>query len=560
MQRFIANLFEPKTNGPETAATLAALLGVNVSATTLRNEIEEHPDNHSLLSISDVLRSYGIENLAIKTDAGKLAEIPLPCVTHIRGAKSSFEYFTVVKEITGELVQFFDPEKHKWASISKDDFAGRFSGIVLLAEAGENAGEKDYVKNIKTEKRERLGQYILALCFPVLLFAAAILAFTQVGSGALLPVIFLFFTLAGCGISALLLWYDVDQHNPALQQICTAGKKVNCGAVLQSKAAKIAGISWSAIGFTYFMGILLLMLFVGLVNPVALFALSWLNIVALPYIVFSIYYQWRIAKQWCVLCLGVQAILVLQFASALIGGWHSIMPFSALFTPILILQVLAASAIPFIAGAIALPALQKAKESKQINTKLQKLKHDRQIFEALLPKQKAVTEDPAGLGITLGNPNAAYKLIKVCNPYCGPCAKAHQPMEDLLNTNPNVQVQILFNATNEKWDIRTSPVKHLLAIDEKRDETITKHALDDWYLAEKQDYEQFAAKYPMNGELNLQSAKIEAMKEWCAKQKIEFTPTFFIALAGEENNTDVKYFQLPDMYSVTDLKYFFSVE
>jgi len=35
--------------------------------------------------------------------------------------------------------------------------------------------------------------------------------------------------------------------------------------------------------------------------------------------------------------------------------------------------------------------------------------------------------------------------------------------------------------------------------------------LDDWYLADKKDYETFAGKYPMNGELQTQGNKIEAM-------------------------------------------------
>ncbi|MDB4921457.1 vitamin K epoxide reductase family protein [Mucilaginibacter sp.] len=559
IKRFISNLLEPKTNGPEVAALLATLLRVNVSASTLKKEIEEHPDSPSLLSISDVLNNYGIENLAIKTDVDKLSEIPLPCITQIQATEADFKYFTVVKEITDSHVQFFDSEKRRWASIAKDDFASRFSGIVLLAQAGEKAGEKDYVQKIKAEKRARLGQYILTLCLPVLLCAAGVLAFTQVGNGALLPFLFSVFTLAGCAISTLLLWYEIDQHNPALQQICSSGTKVNCGAVLQSDAAKIAGISWSAVGFSYFMGLLLLLLFLGLANPVALFTASWLNTLALPYIVFSIYYQWRIVKQWCVLCLGVQGLLALQFATALIGGWHSIMPFSTLFTPIIFLQPLVAFAVPFIASAILLPFLQKAKDSKELTIKLQKLKHNRQVFEALLPKQKEVTEIPVGLGITLGNPNAAYKLIKVCNPYCGPCAKAHQPMEDLLDNNPDVQVQILFVATNDEHDNRTPPVRHLLAIAEKGNDSITKHALDDWYSAEKKDYGQFAGKYPMNGELNGQAAKIAEMKAWCDRTKIEFTPTFFVALANDESNGQATYYQLPEMYSVNDLKYFFSV-
>ena len=72
--------------------------------------------------------------------------------------------------------------------------------------------------------------------------------------------------------------------------------------------------------------------------------------------------------------------------------------------------------------------------------------------------------------------------------------------------------------------------------------------MDDWYLAEKKDYVVFANKYPMNRELKLQSDKIKPMRELCDKIEIAFTQTFF-----------VKDYQLSEIYSVTDLKYFLSV-
>src|SRR6202000_1810955 len=97
---------------------------------------------------------------------------------------------------------------------------------------------------------------------------------------------------------------------------------------------------------------------------------------------------------------------------------------------------------------------------------LQRLKHDPQLFDSLLRKQKKMTESTRGLGITLARENRRCKIIKVCNPYCGPCAKAHAPIEEILNNNPNVEVQIVFMATNKDGDIRAPPVKHLLAIAE----------------------------------------------------------------------------------------------
>jgi uncharacterized membrane protein len=349
-------------------------------------------------------------------------------------------------------------------------------------------------------------------------------------------------------VTTLLLWYEVDQSNAALQDICQAGKKVNCGAILQSKDAKIFGISWSAIGFVYFAGSLITLLLTGISNPNSLTLLAWITLTATPYVFYSIYYQWRVAKQWCVLCLSVQAVLALQCAVTFIGGWHNVTVLQSGNIFNILLQTITGFAIPFIVITLLIPALRKAKESGALALELQRLKHSPEIFRAVLEKQKAIIHSPEGLGITIGNPNASVKIIKVCNPYCGPCARAHTPMEELLHNNPDLQVQIIFTATSDVNDKRGYPVKHLLAIDQKQQGELTEQALGDWYLAETRDYEIFAKKYPMNGELKKQDEKVEAMKDWCSKTEIQFTPTFFI-----------NGYQLPSNYSVNDLKYFLSV-
>ena len=351
----------------------------------------------------------------------------------------------------------------------------------------------------------------------------------------------------GVVVGALLLLYEIVQYNPTLQKVCHAGKNTNCAAILNSNASKIFGISWATIGFTYFAGLLFALLSGGIVSPDFLFIASWLNVFVLPYIFYSIYYQWRIARQWCPMCLAVQGVLFLQFITALAGGFQTIISIedvalTSLFT------VAVCFIVPFFAVLLLLPALEKAKESNQNKISLQRLKHNPQIFDALLAKQKKITTSTEGLGITQGNPNAKYKLTKVCNPYCGPCASAHPIIGELMHNNPELQLQVIFTASPEEGDSRNAPVKHLLAITEKGDALLTEQALDDWYLAEKKDYDEFANKYPMNGELKLQTEKVKAMHDWCKDVDIQFTPTFFI-----------NGFQLPEMYSLADLQYFLSV-
>jgi len=190
------------------------------------------------------------------------------------------------------------------------------------------------------------------------------------------------------------------------------------------------------------------------------------------------------------------------------------------------------------------PVFKGSKENQEHKRKWHQLRYNRDIFQILLQKQPAITLPVEGLGVQIGNLNADYEIIKVCNPYCGPCAKAHPELEELIRSNNNIKVRVIFTATGEDNDIKTAPVRHLLAIQERDGHNKLSEALDDWYHSEIKDYTSFADRYPMNGELEKQKHKIEAMRVWCDNMKIRVTPTFYIN--GHE---------LPDSYRIYDLKH-----
>ena len=100
------------------------------------------------------------------------------------------------------------------------------------------------------------------------------------------------------------------------------------------------------------------------------------------------------------------------------------------------------------------------------------------------------------LGITVGNPDATTTIIKVCNPYCGPCAKAHAAIHEILHNNKDVKLKLIFTASNEVTDERGIVARHLLAISKKGNDVQTAKALDDWYLADKKNYPAFAESTP----------------------------------------------------------------
>lgn len=532
-------LLERKAQSNASFVTLHLLksLQVAVTATSVIESLEHHPDYPSLYSISDSLQKWKVDNLALKVKAEALEQLPTPFIAHSKYAGGNF---VLVNNVNG-AVDYID-EKGKRRQKSKEEFNKEWDNIVLLAEKNNDSGEKNFATNRKKELLNNLHMPIIVTACLLLII------FYGITTANLYATILLSLKFAGAIIAGILLWFEVDKSNPVLRQICSAGKNTNCTAVLSSKQSKLFNlISWSEIGFFYFAGSFLYLLLSANYHPdnhreTALSVLSWLNLFALPYTIFSIFYQWRIAKQWCPLCLAVQAILLLEFITCYFGYWHTNRSFN--FSTNQLLPLVTSFLLPVFFWIATKKAYLTAQEGKRYQKDLSKLKYNKEVFQSLLVKQKAVTVSPEGLGITLGNPNAKNTIIKVCNPYCGPCAKAHPIIDEILDNNNDVKVQIIFNAKNDDNDKKAKPVKHFMALHEKNNNELIEAALHDWYSADKKDYDTFAAKYLLNGELELQGKKLEAMDKWCKEIGISFTPTFF-----------VNGYQLPEAYSVNDLKH-----
>lgn len=547
--KIIDNLFYPIQNCEEVTLLLCKELNIPYTRKVLTESILEHPDYPSLLTVSDVMKNYGIDNLSLRvTEVRNLEKLPQPFIAQVISEKKQEKLFALIYSVTATEIFWYNPEYHKTEKIAFSDFQGKFTGYIQIFRKGLHCGEKDYVIHRRTEKEEYIKDLFHTFSIPILTIFLSVLSFIQKGwSISFFPILYTMLILAGVITGAILLLYEVDQYNPMLRKVCTLGRKTNCNAILHSKGAKIYGIPWSVIGFSYFMGILSTLLSGNIVRPSLLCIASWFNVLALPYIIYSIYYQAQIVRQWCTMCLTVQAILLFLFITSLSGGflsdyndlsWNDALPF---ITNIL---------VTFLASSLLLPVLREAKTGKQNLKEFQRLKHNPQIFDTLLNKQKKIIASPDGLGITLGNPCGKIRIIKVCNPYCSPCAKAHPFIDKLLDNNPEIHLQIIFSTgATAKEDTQLLPVKHLMGIAATNNENIMRQALDDWYLAKEKDYTYFSTKYPLSlSQLQAQFKPAKEMQKWVDDSKIGFTPAFII-------NGHL----LPDIYTVHDLEYFYSI-
>lgn len=230
--------------------------------------------------------------------------------------------FVLVTSVANNAVSYV-AESKKEKTIAKEDFIQNWENIVLQAgDIDEKSGEKDYQLNHKKEMA-RANKRIALVCTAVLLFCSTVYFYVNslpvhfIASAAAILTI----KILGLTVSVLLLVYEIDKSNAFVKSICTTVKHTNCNAVLQSKASKIFGMSWSEAGFFYFAATLLFLWFPGISFTAKIFTLSLTNCLAAPYILFSVYYQWKVAKQWCPLCLMVQAVLLMELVWSIVSFW-----------------------------------------------------------------------------------------------------------------------------------------------------------------------------------------------------------------------------------------------
>lgn len=544
--KFVDRLRQNEENVYTICRLLLEQLKVQVSDITLKAEIDKHPYFSSLLTIKDTLDQFGVSSGAMFRNTNEYSDFQTPFITSLQKPQWNNPYFTLVRGVSGSDIEYYNSVDLKWEKETIVNFEKWDKNVILLIEKREQNGEKDFKEVNAKYKRQKRIKASLVYAFLCLAVCSVLISFTLPAFN-LYALIYFVLAMSGVICASLVSWYEIDAQNPFLKDLCSGGKKINCGAVLSTKGAKIFGVEWSVLGVGYFLASLISLLVVGLYSLKSFAVLSLISILVSPYILYSVFYQYKVVKQWCPLCLATQGVLFLQLISSVlflrsadIGSLidiRNIMNILVLYT--------------FIMGVVVymFPYIKKAKLGRMYELRWRRLQANPNVFNALLMQQPKIQNYPYDLGITLGNPVAETEIIKVCNPYCGPCSRAHPLLEEIINNNKNVKVRVIFTAEDNDKDIKAKPVRHLMALATIKSPKEMQQVLDDWYLSEKihKDYDLFAQKYPLNGELTKQGEKLSKMSKWCDEMKIRATPTFFIN--GHE---------MVETYSVEDLKEIFT--
>lgn len=486
-----------------------------------------NPYRNSFWGLSNMLSEYQVQNRGIKmNEKNELSSLTVPFIANIEGES------VLIERIKDEEVNYI--RKGQEEKMLLEDFRNRWDGTALLIEKTEKSIEPNYKENYKKQLFNILRKNALAACIIVSLVMGIIINNLYMHWGLSLLLII---NMAGSYISYLLLLKQMYIQNDQADKICSLFKKGGCNTVLESPAAKFMGIiGWSEVGFGYFISnILILALF-----PTLLPYLVLVNICALPYSFWSVWYQWFKAKEWCPLCLIVQILLWMIFVINMIFHHIAIPQFIA--TDFFLMGII--YLLPFLIISFSLPKLIIERHSQFLIKEINELRMKPEVFEALLKKDPATDIDLSTSQIIWGNKDADTLISIVTNPHCVPCAMTHKSVEKLLDRiGYEVCIQYIFASFNE--ELKSSA--EFLTAAYLSDNTIEKkkEIYNEWFEKGKNDRENFFNKYAFNINNPNVENEINKHQEWRERNNIQVTPAIFI-----------NGYKLPYNYRIEDVVYF----
>ncbi len=486
----------------------------------VESELTGHPDYPALTSLVDLLDAGGFAYNAVSTDLSYKNEFSYPLLAHIRrGADEQ------------GLLLINNPGEWDTNTALKESW----TGVLVMPEKGSQWQHPDNEEAIRKEKQLANTNYAAMAIIALLVIAALI---RQPG---IYYSIFTILSAVGVIIAWLTFNTELGVQSKLVKQVCNSvNPEGGCDKVLKSEQAKgfmgitpaDASLAWFIVQFGVVIAAVWLPGMAAFAVTAAQFALLGIGAAA-----WSLISQKFIVKQWCALCLSIAAVLLLQFVLALL------MPVFAGQFDFRYTAIYAFAGIAVLLLGIQ-PLKRLIKSSIKQNSLLQQLKkwqQDANVFNSLSTQQEPVNILPWANDLQIGNAAAPVQLTIACNPYCGPCAKAHATIDALLHKQPkNLGVTVRFTAnTKIKEDKRTNAVRLILQECEGKTAAQKGKILHDWFTHMSE--EKWLQQYNPDRSIDVE-ADLKEHEAWAETAAIQFTPTFFI------NGR-----QMPGQYKIEDL-------
>lgn len=389
----------------------------------------ETPDRNNFFGLSYMLSVYGIESKGYYIEEKDLTDIQFPFVAQTNVG------FVLVTDVNNSMVICHNEKGRK--SVTVVLFKESWTGNYMVIEKRADSEELDYDEHKRKERVVRLKGCML---FMSCLFLFTSLLIIQIPTLTIAMLLYMVLCFLGGFVSWLLLEKQFHSGSLVVDKICSLISKSGCDVVAHSSGSKtLLGVSWAEVGCGYFLSTLLLLLLI----PESYIMLGIINLFTLPYTIWSLWYQKKVIKKWCTLCILVQAILWGLFAifSISVPSISLFRPEHLLFVPLYIVTILFIHIYTNGRETI----IQQESVAASYDTALRR----KEVLATLLEDQSLIKAGNNDTHILIGNPSASLCLTIISNPFCEPCTHTHRIIERLIKSRNNIQVRYVFVSKNK---------------------------------------------------------------------------------------------------------------
>jgi Thioredoxin/Vitamin K epoxide reductase family len=323
---------------------------------------------------------------------------------------------------------------------------------------------------------------------------------------------------------------DLGRSNSFVEMLCGLGGKEGCEKTLEAPINKlIPNLAIGDIALVYFVANSIYLLLIGLLtsSDKSIILLIFPFGISLLVGIYSIWYQSRVIKVWCPLCLVVIGIICFQ---SIVFFLYFVPPFYFTGKSYFQNSFLLVYGVVFLMSALWIVVKQNIIKKNELDVKqieLLRWKRDPELFVHFLTKNRFVNAAKWENDFYLGSADAPIQLLVVCNPYCKPCATMHFKLEKLLELYSDkigiiVRFSLNFKVKDDPGVLATNTILNAYYTTSVE---VRGKLLDNWFKLMNLDL--WKSKIHLN-ELLGQNEIITRYEKWCEDSQVLFTPTLFV--------------------------------
>lgn len=467
----------------------------------------EHPHRNNMFGLKRMLDVYGIEAVGLHTDYDGLLSLTLPCILHLQGD------FVICTSCDEKSITYLS--RGKEYVVGRLEFEKKWSGDVLVVAEVIDASEPDFYKNRWNDAVDRIKRFVM----PVILCIAVITGIAA-NHSEMSP--YLIVAVLSDALGAVVCLFLIQKHlsgaSMIVDKVCSQFQHSDCNDVLESTASRVVGISWSEIGLGYFSASLLMLS----LWPESVWVVMVMNCIAMCYGVWSVYYQRRIARSWCPLCLIVQGMIWISGIALIVncGPLYILPDFLVVFYVSLAYGLCIMIVHTYVTSISA--ELGRSEELRRYR----ELKANPLVAKALIQNGAFYQTTSDDSSILFGDPDAKLNIVILSNPHCNPCARMHRKVERILDRcAKGINVRYILTSFGAKYE---DSVKYLISRYQMSDEKASRKIFSDWFEHDKYRYKQILNSHKSEFDTPAVLSELEAHSRWRGRTEIAATPTVLV--------------------------------